>query len=45
MKKLIAYEYCLAGGARIIIYGIPRADGGIIVIELEYIAPVVPLAA
>lgn len=45
MKKLVEYTHCLPGGGMLLITGIRKFDGGLIVLEIRHIPAVVPLAA
>lgn len=36
MKRLTEYTHCLPGGGMLVIRGIPRLDGGLIVLTIEY---------
>lgn len=36
MKKLIEYEICLKGGGIIIVSGIRRIDGGLVVVDIRF---------
>lgn len=45
MKKLITYEHCLPGGGRLVITGIRRRDGGLVVVTIEYIPAITAEAA
>lgn len=45
MRKLIEYDHCLAGGGILRMTCIKRFDGGLLVLGIQYIPAVVPLAA
>lgn len=36
MRKLVEYTHCLKGGGMIVVSGIRRTDGGLIVVDVRY---------
>lgn len=45
MKTLIEYTHCLKGGGILIISGIRRTDGGLVVVDIRYYPAITAEAA